>query len=82
MVGMPEVDLGVYFSLARSVEHVGDVGKWKFILFGDAVEAAEIHTQAETLSFFLMKSTGVPCGDSDGRMKPMLRCSLMNSRRD
>jgi hypothetical protein len=40
MVGMLEVDLGVDFSLARSVEHVGDLGKRIFILFGEVVEAS------------------------------------------
>jgi hypothetical protein len=53
MVGMPEVYLGVDFSLARSVEHVGDLGKRIFILFGEAVETSEVHAQAERAVLFL-----------------------------
>jgi hypothetical protein len=47
MVGMPKVDL------ARSIEHVGDLGKRIFILFGEAVEAAEVDAQAERAVLFL-----------------------------
>ena len=47
MVSMPEIDLGIDFSAARSVQEVGDAREWVSIFFCDFVKSSEVNAEAE-----------------------------------
>ena len=47
VVGMAEIDLGIYFGFGRRVEEVGDERKGIPIFLGDFVEATVVYTEAE-----------------------------------
>src|SRR5207245_2304131 len=47
VVGVVEIDLGIYFGFGRRVEEVGDERKGILIFLGDFVEAMVVYTEAE-----------------------------------
>ena len=47
VVGMVEINFGIYFGFGRRVEEVGDEGKGILIFLGDFVEATVVYTEAE-----------------------------------
>src|SRR5437899_2118455 len=47
VVGMVEIDLGIYFGFGRRVEEVGDERKGILIFLGDFVEAMVVYTEVE-----------------------------------
>jgi predicted GNAT family acetyltransferase len=55
MVGMPEVDLGVYFSLAQSVSSMSEIRGSGYLSFLVRQLSSEIDAQAERAVLFLDK---------------------------
>ena len=47
MVSMLEIDSGIDFSMAQSVQEVGDAREWVSICFCDFVQSSEVDTEVE-----------------------------------
>ena len=55
MIGVLEVDLGINSRGSGTVQEIGDEGERITVLFGDAVESAEVHAEPQRTILFLDK---------------------------
>ena len=81
VVGMSKVECSVDASFSSRLEKVGDEWKWIPIFLRDFVNTMEIDAEAEGAILFMDERTGAPCGEEEDQIKPLDRCSSMNSWR-
>ena len=81
MVSMLQINLGENLALERAAKR-SDTSGSGYLSFRvmELSHRKSTHNRREP-SFFLMKRTGALNGELEGQIKPMLRCSSINSQR-
>jgi len=78
VVARIEIKLGVDLGAAELVEEVCDEGDLVPILSSDLVEVPEVYAKWQGTILLLEKRTGVPAGDCNDQMNPLLSMSSRN----